>query len=230
MSSLLEETLAAMHEKDRKRKYSATNGGINKKDTPSALEEPDVEGHFKTKKAKCTENALSDQMTSPIKTNKEKGNEEAKLNASSKRLRKMAANVREAFSRTTPAIDGKNKLEKKLKTNRFDKSQPLKRNANKKPTMEAEPKRADVMATLSNEKQLMLRYVFDHTQSESCYFAPLAIGTWSGFLSGSTKKEENNGTNLPASGHHKLQESVGDDILSSGLGAVRFSKKGWLET
>lgn len=32
--------------------------------------------------------------------------------------------------------------------------------------MEADPKRADVMATLSNEKQLMLRYVFDHTQSE----------------------------------------------------------------
>ncbi|KAI8542544.1 hypothetical protein RHMOL_Rhmol08G0146100 [Rhododendron molle] len=130
MSSLLEETLAAMHEKDRKRKYSATNGGINK-DTPSPLEEPDVEGHFKTKKAKCTENALSDQMTSPLKTNKEKGKEEAKLNASSKRLRKMAANVREALSRTAPAIDGKNKWENKLKTNRFDKSQPLKRNANK---------------------------------------------------------------------------------------------------
>ncbi|KAI8572052.1 hypothetical protein RHMOL_Rhmol01G0168400 [Rhododendron molle] len=84
MSSLLEETLVAMHEKDRKRKYSATNGGINKKDTPSDLEEPDVEGHFKTKKAKCTENALLDQMTSPLKTNKEKGQEEAKLNVSSK--------------------------------------------------------------------------------------------------------------------------------------------------
>ncbi|KAI8554724.1 hypothetical protein RHMOL_Rhmol05G0120600 [Rhododendron molle] len=130
MSSLLEETLDAMHEKDRKRKYSATNGGINK-DTPSALEEPDVEGHFKTKKAKCTENALSGQMTSPLKTNKEKGKEEAKLNASSKRLRKMTANVREALSRTAPAIDGKNKWENKLKTNRFDKSQRLKRNANK---------------------------------------------------------------------------------------------------
>ncbi|KAI8555925.1 hypothetical protein RHMOL_Rhmol05G0213500 [Rhododendron molle] len=131
MSSLLEETLAAMHEKDCKRKYSATNGGINKKDTPSALEEPDVEGHFKTKKAKCTKNALSDQMISPLKTNKKKGKEEAKLNASLKRLRKMTANVREALSRTAPAIDGKNKWEKKLKTNRFDKSQPPKRNANK---------------------------------------------------------------------------------------------------
>ncbi|KAI8543032.1 hypothetical protein RHMOL_Rhmol08G0187500 [Rhododendron molle] len=41
-----------------------------------------------------------------------------------------------------------------------------KRKGEKKPTMEAEPKRADVMATLSNEKQLMLRYGFDHTQSE----------------------------------------------------------------
>ncbi|KAG5528639.1 hypothetical protein RHGRI_029350 [Rhododendron griersonianum] len=66
----------------------------------------------------------------------------------------MAANVREALSHTAPAIDGKNKWEKKLKTNRFDKSQPPKRNANKekKPSMEAEPKRANVMATLSNEK------------------------------------------------------------------------------
>ncbi|KAF7153453.1 hypothetical protein RHSIM_Rhsim01G0094500 [Rhododendron simsii] len=155
--------IGAMHEKDSKRKYSATNGGINKKDTPSALEEPDVEGHFKTKKAKCTEKALSDQMTSSLKTNKEKGKEEAKLNASSKRLRKMAANVCETLSCTAPVIDGKNKWEKKLRTNRFDKSQPLKRNANEEPTMEAEPKRVDVMATLSNEKHLMLKHVFDHT-------------------------------------------------------------------
>ncbi|KAF7152883.1 hypothetical protein RHSIM_Rhsim01G0207900 [Rhododendron simsii] len=175
MSSLLEETLATMHEKDRKRKYSGTNGGINKKDNPSALEEPDVGGHFETKKAKFTENALSDQMTSPLKTNKEKGKEEIKLNASSNRLRKMAANVREALSRTAPAIDGKNKWEKKLKTNRFDKSQPLKRNANKKSTMEAESRRADVMATLSNEKQLIVRYVFDHTQSEREILCDLGI-------------------------------------------------------
>ncbi|KAF7124971.1 hypothetical protein RHSIM_Rhsim12G0113200 [Rhododendron simsii] len=36
----------------------------------------------------------------------------------------------------------------------FDKSQPLKKNASEKPTMEAERKRAIVMATLSNENQL----------------------------------------------------------------------------
>ncbi|KAI8537964.1 hypothetical protein RHMOL_Rhmol09G0064100 [Rhododendron molle] len=79
-------------------------------------------------------------MTSPLKTNKEKGKEEAKLNASSKRLRKMVANVRKALSRTAPAIDGKNKCEMNLKTNRFDKSHPPKRNANKLKFSSAEGK------------------------------------------------------------------------------------------
>ncbi|XP_058202135.1 uncharacterized protein LOC131316722 [Rhododendron vialii] len=75
-------------------------------------------------------------------TNKEQDMKEPKIKPSSKRPRKMAANIGDIMSSIAPPNIGMNKRQKKcqqeMPRTRFKESQPVKKNANEKPTMECQ--------------------------------------------------------------------------------------------
>ncbi|KAI8572743.1 hypothetical protein RHMOL_Rhmol01G0223600 [Rhododendron molle] len=81
-------------------------------------------------------------LTSPLKTNKEQDMKEPKIKPSSKRSRKMATNIGDIMSSTVPPTIGMNKRQKKCQQEmpriRLKGSQPVKKNADEKPTMECQ--------------------------------------------------------------------------------------------
>ncbi|KAG5561386.1 hypothetical protein RHGRI_004423 [Rhododendron griersonianum] len=122
-------------------------------------------------------------LTSPLKTNKEQDMKEPKIKPSLKRSRKMGTNIGDIMSSTAPPTIGMNKRQKKcqqeMPRTRLKGSQPVKKNANEKPTMECQQemartrlkesqpvkKNANEKPTIGLVRELILRFVFDTTLS-----------------------------------------------------------------
>ncbi|XP_058184524.1 uncharacterized protein LOC131301994 isoform X2 [Rhododendron vialii] len=142
-------------------------------------------------------------LTSPLKTNKEQDMKEPKIKPSSKRLRKMATNIGDIMSSTAPPTIGMNKRQKKcqqeIPRTTLKGSQPVKKNANKKPAMECqqemartglkesqpEKKNANEKPPIGMVQELILRFVFDTTLSvrdQLCNFG-ISYATRSDFMS-----------------------------------------------
>ncbi|KAH7838446.1 hypothetical protein Vadar_026474 [Vaccinium darrowii] len=165
LTSVVEEVVVLMREKDTKRKDKKAS-----KHKDRNVKEP---SHMKTNEdKKGSKEAISDDVTSPLKTkiendstkpspmktNEDKIPNEPTLKTSTKKLRRMAAHIRESLSSTAPPpIVVKNKMEKKLRTSRFKESQPVKANAKEKPFTSYPP--------MSEVEKLIIRYAFDQSLS-----------------------------------------------------------------
>ncbi|KAG5514527.1 hypothetical protein RHGRI_035810 [Rhododendron griersonianum] len=142
-------------------------------------------------------------LTSPLKTNKEQDIKEPKIKPSLKRSRKMGTNIGDIMSSTAPPTIGMNKRQKKcqqeMPRTRLKGSQPVKKNANEKPTMECQQemartrlkesqpvkKNANEKPTIGLVRELILRFVFDTTLSVREQLCNLGISyaTRSDFMS-----------------------------------------------
>ncbi|KAG5549441.1 hypothetical protein RHGRI_014701 [Rhododendron griersonianum] len=142
-------------------------------------------------------------LTSPLKTNKEQDMKEPKIKPSLKRSRKMGTNIGDIMSSTAPPTIGMNKRQKKcqqeMPRTRLKGSQPVKKNANEKPTMECQQemartrlkesqpvkKNANEKPTIGLVRELILRFVFDTTLSVREQLCNLGISyaTRSDFMS-----------------------------------------------
>ncbi|KAH7866755.1 hypothetical protein Vadar_024466 [Vaccinium darrowii] len=122
LTSIVEEVVVLMREKGSKhsnhnvKEPSHMKTNDDKKGSKEAISN-DVTSPLKTKK----EN--DNTKLSPMKTNEDKGPKEPTLKAATKKLRRMAAHIHESLSSTAPppTVD-KNKMEKKLRTSRFKES------------------------------------------------------------------------------------------------------------
>ncbi|KAG5528188.1 hypothetical protein RHGRI_028954 [Rhododendron griersonianum] len=142
-------------------------------------------------------------LTSPLKTDKEQDMKEPKIKPSLKRSRKMGTNIGDIMSSTAPPTIGMNKRQKKcqqeMPRTRLKGSQPVKKNANEKPTMECQQemartrlkesqpvkKNANEKPTIGLVQELILRFVFDTTLSVREQLCNLGISyaTRSDFMS-----------------------------------------------
>ncbi|KAH7833318.1 hypothetical protein Vadar_005115 [Vaccinium darrowii] len=159
LTSVVEEVVVLMRKDKKSSKHKDRN-----------VKEP---SHMKTNEdKKGSKEAISDDVTSPVKikkendntkpspmkTNEDKGPKEPTLKASTKKLRRMAAHIRESLSSTAPPPTAhKNKTENKLRTSRFKETQPVKANAKEKPFTSYPP--------MSEPEKLITRYVFDQSLS-----------------------------------------------------------------
>ncbi|KAH7855253.1 hypothetical protein Vadar_022913 [Vaccinium darrowii] len=157
LTSAVEEVVVLMSEKGSKhsdrnaKEPSHMKTNDDKKGSKEAISN-DVTSPLKTKK----EN--DNTKPSPMKTNEDKGPKEPTLKASTKKLRRMAAHIHEPLSSTAPPLTvDKNKMEKKLRTSRFKESQLVKANAKEKPFTSYPP--------MSELEKLITRYDFDQTLS-----------------------------------------------------------------
>ncbi|KAG5560670.1 hypothetical protein RHGRI_003860 [Rhododendron griersonianum] len=156
-----------------------------------------------TNKEKDRKEQSSGHLTSPLKTNKEQDIKEPKIKPSLKRSRKMGTNIGDIMSSTAPPTIGMNKRQKKcqqeMPRTRLKGSQPVKKNANEKPTMECQQemartrlkesqpvkKNANEKPTIGLVRELILRFVFDTTLSVREQLCNLGISyaTRSDFMS-----------------------------------------------
>ncbi|KAI8571217.1 hypothetical protein RHMOL_Rhmol01G0101700 [Rhododendron molle] len=164
-------------------------------------------GHFtsplKANQEENTKKPSLSHLTSPLKTNKEQDMKEPKINPSLKRPRRMATNIADIMSSTAPPTIGMNKRQKKCKQEmartKLKESQPVKKNAKEKPTMEcqqemprtrlreSQPVKKNVYEkpTIGMVRELILRFVFDTTLSVREQLCNLGISyaTRSDFMS-----------------------------------------------
>ncbi|KAF7151877.1 hypothetical protein RHSIM_Rhsim02G0172100 [Rhododendron simsii] len=134
-------------------------------------------------------------LTSPLKTNKEQDMKEPKIKPSSKRSRKMATNIGDLISSTAPPTIDMNKRQKKcqqeIPRTGLKGSQPVKKNTNKKFTMESQQEMARTRLKRSqpvkkNINELALMVAADYyapcllplsDQMASCYGDLFCYGT-----------------------------------------------------